>query len=477
MGCTTSVDLSSQAQASSDFFCVQFCKSGRFNFISASEEVIELAKFVISQFWTVESESRSPGFLELKLTHLHSFNSAGEKSKKYFICCFINEFYKIGWHFKTAIDLQYRGPDSDLLIFYKAQPIQTSVICLSLYSNDKISVFAPQDVCDFVKRTIIESWPRGIQQEQTFDKGLVLKLNGKPFNKWNEDSTDSLNSPVMVCDLINILFKNGWTFIGSIDTFKSYMLPSLYFRFEIQHDAQNVSFFALSLNKSNIIRLHNVTNDLMSLISNISYGLPSFWKPGVVEQRLVNSKTLEFKLKGNLWNWQAKGYELIDSRRLINNILNLFARSGWNLYATSDLTNHSSNKTIFIFRSTPIEVMQFKNFCLSLSDFDKIRIIDNQMNIKDEIRLAIEQTWPKGIQSESDYYNSVQFKLKGYPFSGQGAEHINACLTLATLLNRVEKQGFKLLANGQVINKRHKRNEWNNPHPCELDTLFFGKTY
>ncbi len=148
-----------------------------------------------------------------------------------------------------------------------------------------------------------------------------------------------------------------------------------------------------------------------------------FIKKGIQEQCLINN-ALEFKLKGN--PWLSNQYEAVESRRLISNIFNLLSRYGWNLYATCDLTKHMSNKSTFFFRTKPIEPKSIRNFCVSLNESDKMRLIDSDSSLVEQVRMAICEGWDRGIHNESDYYSSHQFKLRGFPFASYGSDHIYA---------------------------------------------------
>lgn len=130
---------------------------------------------------------------------------------------------------------------------------------------------------------------------------------------------------------------------------------------------------------------------------------------GIQEQCMINN-ALEFKLKGN--PWLSNQYEAVESRRLISNLFNLLSRYGWNLYATCDLTKHMSNKSTFFFRSKQIDPKSLQNFCVSLNESDKLRLIDSDVSIIEQARLALCEGWPRGIQNESDYFSSYQFKLR-----------------------------------------------------------------
>ncbi len=477
MGITPSVDLSYQTQICVDYFAIQMGHTDRFRLIIAPQEVITATRSILSSLLPIDDEYTSPGFIEFKLKG-RPWYTLGEKNlnTKYFMCSLLQEYYRIGWSLKTALDLERSGSDSDVLIFQKSQPSMTSVICLSLNSTDRIRVLAPENVYGLIRQIIIQSWPNGIQDEGVFDKSYEFKLKGNPWMAWSENSSDSINSPALICQIMSSLFKNQWKFISAIDTGKNQTsLNALYFYYETEkvdhNELMNTSFFALSLNKSDRIRVHSATNELISLFSNESYGVPNLWKAGIQKTTLINSSTLEFKLKGN--PWLNYGAEAVESKKFLNNILNLLSRSGFRLYGVCDLTKHVSNKSTFIFRSKPVEPRTFFNFCVSLNEYDKIRIIDSDPSIVDQVRLAVQQGWPKGIQKESDYKGSFQLKLNGYPFQCLGEDKIHACVLMMLVLKYIEQKGFKFLCNADVSGKYHTDSESHQSYSVDLDACFF----
>ena len=149
------------------------------------------------------------------------------------------------------------------------------------------------------------------------------------------------------------------------------------------------------------------------------------------------------------------------------------SRYGWSLYATCDLTKHLGNKSTFFFRSKPIEPKTLINFCVSLNESDKIRLIDHNMTLIEQVRQALMQGWPKGIQKESDYNSSWQFKLFGYPFQSyeSSSDHIYASVMMIFILNSIETMGFRLLCSADVSGK-YVQNE-NSSYCVDLHSWFF----
>ena len=283
------------------------------------------------------------------------------------------------------------------------------MICLSLNSSDKIRVISPQNVYTLVKQAIVNSWPLGIKNEQMFGLAYELKLNGYPWFNAQNDSTETFYAPNMVCDIMNNLYKNGWVFINAIDSGKGqHSLNALYFMQTNQIDL-NSAFFTLTLNHSDRLRFHRISNDLDAVISN---KMASLWPTGVQSKQIMINNIIDYKLKGN--PWQKNGSEAVTSRRLINDLFNLLARSGWNLYATCDLSKQVNNKSTFYFRSNVIK--SSANVCVSLNEYNKIRLINSNYNLIQQVKATIFQNWAPGIYKESDYFGLYQFELNGYPF-------------------------------------------------------------
>lgn len=474
MGTTPSVNLNIHSEMNMNYFCIQMGYTDRFRLILAPEEIIQATQSVLSTTWQVEDIHRSVGFIEFKLVGRPWYTTGEDNLKvKYFICSILSKYYTYGWHLKASSDLQRSGSDANVLFFHKEQPIQTSIICLSLNATDKIRILAPENIYPLIKQAVANSWPLGIQREQMFGLSYELKLNGNPWTDWARDSTESFAIPIMICDIMQILFRNGWIYTGAIDSGQTQSsLNALYFRYApdqiSQSDLKNTSFFALSLNKTDRIRLHRATPDLISIMTNTSYGVPSLWQAGIQLQSMLNN-ALEFKLKGN--PWLSNSNEAVEARRLINNLFNLLSRYGWNLYGTCDLTKHLSNKSTFFFRSKPIEPKSLINFCVSLNETDKLRLIDSDMGLIEQVRSAVNLGWPKGIQNETDYYGSWQFKLIGNPFSCFGSDRIYTCVMMILVLNNIEKRGYKLLCSADVSGKYFSSED--DSYPLDLHTWFF----
>ena len=74
----------------------------------------------------------------------------------------------------------------------------------------------------------------------------------------------------------------------------------------------------------------------------------------------------------------------------------------------------------------PPSYSRHQHACLTLNWTDRIRLIQFPAPIIDIIRQTIQTSWHRGIQNEKPYAGAYEFKLSGYPWSGQGIEAVES---------------------------------------------------
>ena len=172
----------------------------------------------------------------------------------------------------------------------------------------------------------------------------------------------------------------------------------------------------------------------------------------------------------------SSGEEAVDSRRLVNVILNMLRKYGWQVYAVCDLSKHVSNKSTFFFRYNPDGVKQtIQNICLSLNETDKLRLIDGDQSGVDYLRAAIMGGWPQGIQNEMVYNSSYQFKLNGYPFQCMSTNQVYTTVMMMLILNGMQSLGYNLIASADVSSKYVSGNEHHDSYSVDLHSWFFER--
>ena len=72
------------------------------------------------------------------------------------------------------------------------------------------------------------------------------------------------------------------------------------------------------------------------------------------------------------------------------------------------------------------------------------------MTAVDTVRNIIASTWSGGIQREREYYGSIEFKLKGYPWNAHGTEAVTSRQLMSCLLAALFQQGWMLTMSTDV---------------------------
>lgn len=100
---------------------------------------------------------------------------------------------------------------------------------------------------------------------------------------------------------------------------------------------------------------------------------------------------------------------------------------------------------------------------ISLNERDRIRLIGLPLEVINEMRSTITKCWGP-VQNEKDYYGTYEFKLKGYPWHGQGEDAVYSRRLLAGVLTTMAQFGWNLIQAADVSKKQYDK-----------DTMFFEK--
>jgi hypothetical protein len=101
---------------------------------------------------------------------------------------------------------------------------------------------------------------------------------------------------------------------------------------------------------------------------------------------------------------------------------------------------------------------------ISLHQYDRMRLMQFPQEDIAALRRVIQQTWHRGIQEERPYSVSHEFKLKGYPWSGQGKDAIPARIVMREIFAYLYSNGWILHASTDISKKL-----------SDKDTLIFRK--
>ncbi|KAJ8118958.1 hypothetical protein OPT61_g159 [Boeremia exigua] len=99
---------------------------------------------------------------------------------------------------------------------------------------------------------------------------------------------------------------------------------------------------------------------------------------------------------------------------------------------------------------------------MSMHSTDDLRFLYFPPQVIDQCRNTVQGVWRGGIQRESMYGNSQEFKLSGYPWSAMGSDAMEARRLVAALLGTLHTMGWVLTLNTDV-----------SKSPSDKDTLLF----
>jgi len=477
MGCSSSKVHVNNIPSDFRYFAIQTSHTYRFRLILPNQFVIKKTKLLLEQFWGKISSSReSPGFIEFQLKKIDSgWNDA---QMKIFMCMLIKDYYDIGWHLKASTDLKHYNSDlSDVVIFERKNPKSINVICLSLNGTNLLRVFiVREDVLQLIKSVIVKFWPYGIVNVQKFDKYFEIKLRGNPWSSSSTNEDDSYFAAALINGIFSALYHIGYIYSAAIDSGnREADVTAIYFRYDLDEtrkiENMNRQFFAISLNKSDRLRLISVLPDLMQSIKKI---MTHLW-PNGVENYKEGIGALEFKLNGSPFLSETQ-METIESRQLIGNLIHFLSQFNWSFYASCKLSESIEDKSIFFFRYR--QAYPIRTSCLSLTDSNKISVIGDNHNLIDTVRTCIKADWKYGVSQELNYFGSWQIELNGDIFANNGSNNGYASLLMLKILDNLESDGLKLLTSSDVNGKyRFKQRKNNNYNLNEVLAIDFDTWY
>lgn len=122
---------------------------------------------------------------------------------------------KAGWNLVQAADISKKAGDKDTMFFESSEPDpDAQLFALSFNMGDRIRVIGANGMMPYVKKTVENYWPRGIQNEREYNGSLELKLAGNP---WWADGSDTVSARSLLNQILATLRSLGFKLYGSID--------------------------------------------------------------------------------------------------------------------------------------------------------------------------------------------------------------------------------------------------------------------
>ncbi|RQM12544.1 hypothetical protein B5M09_006845 [Aphanomyces astaci] len=223
------------------------------------------------------------------------------------------------------------------------------------------------------------------------------------------------------------------------------------------HAVAHPVFACLSLNRSDRIRLIHFPPEAVQWVKGAI--LESKWSGGIQSTQVYAGNSYEFKLSG--YPWDGNGSDATTSRRLMLCILRTLKMHGFHLVTATDMSRSEYDKDTLIFRLLEPSSVPPNMFSISLNTSDKLRLIDAPPELDVVVSECITKHWYEGLQRVQPYGpGCTEFKLRGYPWSGESSDAVRARLFVMNLLSILEANGWRLYASIDMSTGDADKDSW-----------------
>ncbi|KAI9098187.1 hypothetical protein DFS34DRAFT_102244 [Phlyctochytrium arcticum] len=98
--------------------------------------------------------------------------------------------------------------------------------------------------------------------------------------------------------------------------------------------------------------------------------------------------------------------------------------------------------------------------CLSPHMGDKLRLINVPAPLVEPFAALLQRSWQKGIQNRTLYGRSLEFKLRGYPWYGQGNDAVPSRELVCAIMEFMYHNGWKLMCCADISKKQGDKDSW-----------------
>jgi hypothetical protein len=201
------------------------------------------------------------------------------------------------------------------------------------------------------------------------------------------------------------------------------------------------------------------------------------WNYGIQKEKSDPSFYYDFKLKGN--PWYGDGIETVSAKYLLSDLFQFMYNNNYDLYGAIDLTKTLNSKSTLFFRSKEFDSKTPPRYInvisVSLIAHDKIRVTRANKLALILIRNSIKSGWPKGIQKESNFHSSKEFRLNGWPLESNPYTQVYITLTMMFILSALTTNGYRLITSMNMNGKNNS--DKGISYKVELFTWFFEELY
>uniref|UniRef100_A0A914E4R9 Uncharacterized protein n=1 Tax=Acrobeloides nanus TaxID=290746 RepID=A0A914E4R9_9BILA len=165
---------------------------------------------------------------------------------------------------------------------------------IGLDRKDRLRLLNCPDIVldNIIELTILQFWPKGIQNKKQISNWFEYKLAGYP---WCASGYETVEARLLLTQIFQNLHMHGWAIMAALDTSRS--LDDTSFLIFRSTPSRSMHYMCLSLDETDKIRLINAPSDVVKVVhdaiqTDYTYGIQRFENYGSVP---------EFKLNGSPW--------------------------------------------------------------------------------------------------------------------------------------------------------------------------------
>ncbi|KAI8821871.1 uncharacterized protein EV422DRAFT_527370 [Fimicolochytrium jonesii] len=98
--------------------------------------------------------------------------------------------------------------------------------------------------------------------------------------------------------------------------------------------------------------------------------------------------------------------------------------------------------------------------CISLHESDKLRLLNVPQELIPDFAALLTRSWQKGVQRVQRYGPSLEYKLSGRPWRGQGDDAITCRLLARDILSFMFSRGWRLAVSTDLSKKQGDSDSW-----------------
>lgn len=295
-----------------------------------------------------------------------------------------------------------------------------------------------------VRNAIVSTYPKGIKSENyelEAEKGnpknrtcYQFTLNGLVFFSKREDL---LQSSLIFSAIFIALEKLGWKPVISSQLTKSKYTHGT-FIFQRQFSTTRPSsIFSLGLLHFDILQLNNCPEHVVDAIKEICQ---QKWAKGIQKQETFEN-AYWIKLKGSPWNDYKKN-ESCQVRRMFKEIFQKLSSMQYQFYGNGDLIGGTD--AIFFKQNLDLQAEEY--LCVSLNQFDRIRLVDVPEHICSAIRETVARHWVKGIKEQVTDEDCYELRLSGKPWLAMDKEAAESRLLMCRIFETLACHGYFIIS-------------------------------